>query len=311
MNVFDPKAFRSALGRFATGVTIITTRDETGAPIGVTANSFNSVSLDPPMVLWSLAKSSNSMPAFSTATHFAVHILAEGQEDLSSRFASRGADRFAGLELKDYGPPLLDDCAARFLCRTAFQYEGGDHVIFVGEVIKYEAADKAPLLFVGGRYSSARRPGQTANDVIDPGKSRVGQESLTHLIASAHTQIARQIRHHLIECDLQQPRFMIMIAVGQHDHPAWADVQARVAATGYATDDSDLAGLTALGWLSETGGRLSMTDAGRAHYFEALSRMKALEEHFSDGLTDSELAELRHSLNAIIDKTADEAPGTH
>jgi 3-hydroxy-9,10-secoandrosta-1,3,5(10)-triene-9,17-dione monooxygenase reductase component len=304
----DPKAFRAALGRFATGVTIVTTRDAGGAPIGVTANSFNSVSLDPPMVLWSLAKNSNSMQAFSTASHFAVHILAEGQEELSSRFASRGADRFAGLETGAQIVPLLESCAARFVCRTAFQYEGGDHVIFVGEVIEFESAEKAPLLFLGGRYAGARRAGRIHADGIDPDKARIGGESLTHLIARAHTQIARRIHDHLEECALQQPRLMMMIAIGQHDHPDWGEVSVRVTATGYKACPEARDELIARGWIETVDGRFSLTEPGRQQYFNALSRMRDLEEHFCEGLSASECAEARHILSHIIARVADERP---
>ncbi len=305
-NTLDPKAFRSALGRFATGVTIVTTRDPCGAPVGVTANSFNSVSLDPPMVLWSLAKTSNSMPAFSAASHFAVHILAEGQEDLSGRFASRGADRFAGLPLNE-GVPLLDGCAARFVCRTAFQYEGGDHVIFVGEVTDFESADKAPLLFLGGRYAAARRTGGAA-DVIDPERVRIGEESLTHLIARAHTQIARRIHSHLEDSSLQQPRLMMMIAIGQHDHPDWDEVSRRITATGYSPCTVARDELLARGWIEAPGGRFGLTQAGRQHYFTALSQMRDLEEHFCEGLSASELAEARHILGHIAERVSDDEP---
>src|SRR5882672_787909 len=127
--VFDAMEFRRALGSFATGVTIITTRAQDGTPLGLTVNSFNSVSLNPPLVLWSLANNSMSLDAFRAAPNWAVHVLAADQEELSGRFAKRGIDKFAGLEL-DTGAgniPLLRGCSARFQCRTAFQQEGGDH----------------------------------------------------------------------------------------------------------------------------------------------------------------------------------------
>src|SRR5579885_1464286 len=158
-SAFDPREFRSALGAFATGVTVVTTRGANGEAVGLTANSFNSVSLDPPLVLWSLARSARSLPVFSQAPHWAVHILAADQEALSNRFAARGEDKFAGLETDTSAQnvPLLRGCAARFLCRTAFQYEGGDHIIFVGEVIEFDRSDSPPLVFHGGRYAFATK----------------------------------------------------------------------------------------------------------------------------------------------------------
>src|SRR6185437_2508362 len=151
------RRFRNALGAFATGVTIVTTREADGRDVGLTANSFNSVSLDPPMVLWSLAKNSRSLPAFLEASHFAVHVLAANQEELSLRFATRGADKFSGLDI-DRGPqqvPLLHGCSARFVCRTAFRHEAGDHMIFVGEVEAFDRSDLPELLFHRGRYALA------------------------------------------------------------------------------------------------------------------------------------------------------------
>ena len=153
----DPQEFRQALGAFPTGVTIVTARDAAGRDVGVTANSFNSVSLAPPLVLWSLARSSGNFDAFMAAAHFAVHVLADHQEELALRFSQKGADRFAGLAPARGagGVALLDGCAARFECRTAARYEGGDHVIFLGEVLRFEHHEREPLLFRRGRFALA------------------------------------------------------------------------------------------------------------------------------------------------------------
>ena len=150
----DSKILRNALGSFATGVTIVTTRTAAGEDIGRTANSFSSVSLDPPMILWSLAKTSSSLDAFREAKHFAVHILSAEQDDLSGLFAGKKEDKFADLDIErgDDEIPLLKNCAARFACRTAHQYEGGDHVIFVGEVVDFQHSVTPPLVFHGGAY---------------------------------------------------------------------------------------------------------------------------------------------------------------
>ena len=152
----DGSAFRSALASFATGVTIVTTQHD-GSDVGLTANSFNSVSLDPPMVLWSLGKTSRSLAHFTASDHFAIHILAQHQEELSARFAKRGSDKFVGLPLQRGrgNLPLLEGCVARFQCRKLFEYEGGDHIIFVGEVVEFDHTDMRPLVFHGGRYAAA------------------------------------------------------------------------------------------------------------------------------------------------------------
>jgi 3-hydroxy-9,10-secoandrosta-1,3,5(10)-triene-9,17-dione monooxygenase reductase component len=162
----DPRAFRDALGSFVTGVTIVTTCGPDGADIGLTANSFNSVSLEPPMVLWSLALSSSSLAAFRTAPWWAVHILASEQQDLSARFAQRGIDKFAGLEVSrgPGGIPLLDGCAARFICRAAYEHEGGDHAIFVGQVLEFDQQGRPPLVYHQGRYAGVTAGGAACED---------------------------------------------------------------------------------------------------------------------------------------------------
>lgn len=184
VNQTPQHAFRDALGAFATGVTIVTTMDDgadDGAdgnpmPIGVTASSFNSVSLDPPLVLWSLSKKSLSHPVFCNSGHFAIHILASDQAALANQFARQHTDKWAGVTWHKgvLGSPLIDDHTAVFECRTRHQYDGGDHVILVGEVVEYETRQKPPLLFHGGQYSESRtRPdlsltGGAAKDANTP-----------------------------------------------------------------------------------------------------------------------------------------------
>lgn len=156
MTEIDAKQFRAALGGFATGVTVVTTLDRDGEPFGVTANSFNSVSLNPPLVLWSLAKTAQSIEAFSGSGHFAVHILGANQEPLSNHFSKSGGDKFSSIEWKNgvLGAPLFAECTSRFECRTLHQYEGGDHIIFVGEVVSFDHQDHGePLLFHRGTYA--------------------------------------------------------------------------------------------------------------------------------------------------------------
>lgn len=152
---FSATEFRVALGMFATGVTIVTARTLDGALVGLTANSFNSVSLDPPLVLWSLARAAASLPAFSTGSHYAINILSAQQKALAKQFAARDVDRFANVEFAPgvSGAPLLVGAAATFECFNRSRYEEGDHVIFVGEVERCShRAGASPLLFHGGKF---------------------------------------------------------------------------------------------------------------------------------------------------------------
>jgi 3-hydroxy-9,10-secoandrosta-1,3,5(10)-triene-9,17-dione monooxygenase reductase component len=178
----DPAAFRDALGSFATGVTVVTTHHN-GQDVGLTANSFNSVSLNPPMVLWSLSRRASSLPVFQQSGRFAIHVLTEDQSDLSARFSTRGDEKFAGLAF-DRGEgdvPLLSGCSARFECRKAFEYDGGDHTIFVGEVELFEHSPGRPLVFHGGSYATAS-PGIPARQ----SHAETIREDLGYCIAAAY-----------------------------------------------------------------------------------------------------------------------------
>lgn len=140
---------------FATGVTIVTARTATGELVGLTANSFNSVSLQPPLVLWSLARAAASMAVFADGSHYAINVLAADQKALAERFATKGIDRFAGVAHHSgvSNAPLLDGAAATFECFNRSRYDEGDHVIFVGEVERCTHRPGAsPLLYHGGRF---------------------------------------------------------------------------------------------------------------------------------------------------------------
>jgi len=155
--------YRNTLGIFPTGVTIITTLDKDGREAGFTASSFNSVSLDPQLVLWSLAKSSSLLSVFENTESYAVHFLAADQTDISNTFASPILDRFAEVDwaLSDSKLPILANCAAHLECASRHVYEGGDHLIFVGEVIHHQCdQDKKALVYHRGEYSECKPLGE-------------------------------------------------------------------------------------------------------------------------------------------------------
>ena len=150
----DPRAYCAALGHFATGVTIVTTLRGNGAPIGLTANSFSSVSLVPPLVLWSLAARSPSLDAFSSAAHYAINVLAADQQVLSQRFATPMPDKFAGVALQSGpgGVPLIEGATMQLICEHHQRIPAGDHVIFIGHVLGYHVRAIDPLIYCRGRY---------------------------------------------------------------------------------------------------------------------------------------------------------------
>ena len=152
-NGIDLAEYRRALSCFATGVAVVTTRDG-GEPLGMTISSFNSVSLDPPLVLWSIARNALSYDKFAHAEHFAVNVLAMHQKDVSSRFAQSGADKFEGMDCREGidGIPILPEYAACFECALEHCYDGGDHSIIVGRVLRFEDRETDPLIFYRGRF---------------------------------------------------------------------------------------------------------------------------------------------------------------
>ncbi|OUS26926.1 nitrilotriacetate monooxygenase [Gammaproteobacteria bacterium 45_16_T64] len=156
----DSKEFRNALGQFATGVTVITTLDKKGNKAGMTVNSFSSVSLDPMLVLWSIAKTAKTFDAFNETERFAIHVLNAQQQNVSNQFSSKADDRFAGIEHTEGhgGVPILADYSAVFQCEIESRYEGGDHIILVGRVIEVDNKVQPPLVFHAGQYADLDLP---------------------------------------------------------------------------------------------------------------------------------------------------------
>ncbi len=153
-NHFDARDLRNALGTFATGVTVITAHDPENRPIGMTVNSFSAISLRPALVLWCLSKKNPGVAGFRAAKRFAINVLALEQLPLSRQFARSGVDKFAGVDLRisASGVPQLAGCVAWFECDTDAQHEGGDHLIVVGRVTRYEYGPGTPLIFLRGKY---------------------------------------------------------------------------------------------------------------------------------------------------------------
>ena len=160
----EPDQFRKALGSFPTGVTVVTCRNiSSGRPIGITVSSFNSVSLEPPLVLWSLSRKSPHIEQFAAGRQHSIHVLAESQSELAMRFADRSQDKFAGIALTHDtpdAPPSIAGVSARFDCRTEAHYEGGDHIIVLARVTELIADGLRPLVFWGGRLMAAPVPAQ-------------------------------------------------------------------------------------------------------------------------------------------------------
>ena len=310
------RRFRSALGAFATGVTIVTTRDADGRDFGLTANSFNSVSLEPPMVLWSLARKARSLPAFLAASHFAVHVLAADQEELSLRFSTRGSERFTGLDLERgaAGVPLLRGCSARFQCRTAFRHEGGDHVIFVGAVESFDQSDRPPLIFHGGRYALAVRKEpvpETPQDGAEPDSS-FSRDFLIYLLGRAQFQLFMSLRRDLEQHGLSEAQWLALSILGVSDGRTAEELDRLLWYTGHRVTHELLASLAAAGFAELRGYdphvRVTLTDAGRRAVIELVAAAKAAEAHAERNLGTAEIRILKRALRAIIRETDPGAP---
>ena len=158
IETFDALQLRRVLGRFFTGVTVVTTVDETGKAWGVTANSFTSVSLDPPLVLWNQAITSPSHPVFRDSGRFVINILAEDQVSVSQRFSKSMPNKFEGVSVTTGlgGIAVIDGCCATLECRKVVTHDGGDHAVFIGEVERMSSNDQRPLIFGDGKYMEAQ-----------------------------------------------------------------------------------------------------------------------------------------------------------
>jgi 3-hydroxy-9,10-secoandrosta-1,3,5(10)-triene-9,17-dione monooxygenase reductase component len=300
----DATAFRNALGAFATGVTIVTTRDGVGSDVGLTANSFNSVSLDPPMVLWSLAKTSMSLSAFTQASHFAVHILASDQEMLSNRFAKRGVDKFADLDLErgEAGIPLLIGCGARFQCRTTFQYEGGDHIIFVGEVIAFDHSHREPLLFHRGRYALAA---ERSEATIAMNNLALPDEDLSHLLQRSYFYLLTPVRQQRERLGISLHEHYLMSVLMAGSGHTVEQINDIIGYTGVSATPSIAGGLIERRLVSAKQGadqmrRLWLTKNGHQVMIELIAAAKAIE---ADALLDFDESE-RRLLKSLMTRLA-------
>lgn len=309
MSLFDPFAFRQALSSFATGVTVITSVDEDGEPVGVTVSSFNSVSLDPPLVLWSLAKEAMSLPAFKRSGYFCVHVLAASQQAISCRFASKGLDKFDGIEWSKGhdNTPLLSKYAARFQCKTTYQYEGGDHIIFVGEVFEYDQADAEPLVFHGGKYAlaKAKDSNEMPGDAVNVQAGTFSNQFFLYLLTRAHYQATYKLQKDLRKENLCTDEYLALTLFGMGGILSLQGLHKRMEHTGHLPSETMLKNLQQRGLITETedGDQFSLSIKGRDLYIGQLARSKALEEEILDGFSPGEVADIRNFLHRFIDKT--------
>ena len=313
MSDADPREFRNALGQFATGVTVVTTTNEAGEPVGVTASSFNSVSLDPPLVLWSLAKTSKSMPAYQSSGGFNVHILASHQDSLSNTFARPSDNKFADVNWKPCGSghPILPEYAALFRCETQYQYEGGDHVIFVGKVVEYETHNYPVLVFHGGKYADAKvKPKKPEMDLpsVDVESGQYTEEFLLYLVSRAHFQSSYPIRKACYDVGMSEPEYFCLSLLSMNGSLSRDEIVSRLEHTGHHPDEEIFARLIRKDWVTEDAKKVSISENGRGHFIQLLAQSKALEEQLTKYFTDDEIDGAKAFLKKLIKVTGQDIP---
>ena len=306
----DPRVatdgFRRSLAEFATGVAVITTSVD-GHRFGLTSNSFTSVSLEPPLVLWSIRRASKSFAAFAACSHFAVNILAEDQIELSQRFAQSGPDKFRDLECHagEGDAPLLAGVAASFECVCSQTYDGGDHLILVGEVSRYSRYDRQPLLFVKGRYAvSADHPdsrvfaadGKTGR--LEDGEERI----LSNLMIRAYSAIASRLERGRqtagLGLTLMQAR--LLRAAATSPDRTLGELMPELLLDFNASRNL-LESVVSLGLVAvDDRGRVRLTAEGEGRLHAIVAHAHANEEIMFQGIADSDLATVRRVLNAMV-----------
>ncbi|MFI5013158.1 MAG: flavin reductase [Hyphomicrobiales bacterium] len=299
----EQRAFRRALGQFATGVAIMTARAGDRL-VGVTANSFSSVSLDPPLVLWSLELKAQSLPVFREASHFAVNVLAVDQVALSTRFARSSPDKFEAADWTPgrSGAPLIEGVAAQFECARKAEHEGGDHVILVGHVERFTRFDREVLLFAHGRYGLA--VDHPAVDVarrtlVETGDPHPLDDFLLPLLFRAYEQLSNAFEQHREAEGLTVNQSRILACLAAHTGSS-IEALSRLSYVGLATTEDAVAALLSSGLAAmRPPGILDITAEGRSRLAGIVTRARELEAEKLAGIPASDLAALRRALIAL------------
>ena len=308
----DPRVradgFRRSLAEFATGVTVITTSvgDER---FGLTSNSFASVSLDPPLVLWSIRRESKSFAAFAACSHFAVNVLADDQIALSQHFARSGPDKFRDVDCGagEGGAPLFAGVAASFECVASQTYDGGDHLVLVGEVQRYSRYDRRPLLFVKGGYAvSADHPDMRSfavnGHMVRPDDSE--ERVLSNLMIRAYSAIAARLERGRqtagLGLTLMQAR-LLRAAATSPDRTL--DELMPELLLDFNASRNLLESVVGLGLVAVDGlARVRLTDEGEGRLHAIVAHAHANEEILFQGIADTDLATVRRFLNTMVSK---------
>ncbi|MDI6029144.1 flavin reductase [Corticibacterium sp. UT-5YL-CI-8] len=301
----DPKSFRRTLGQFATGVTAVTTTTSAG-PIGVTANSFSSLSLDPPLVLWSIARTSRSFEAFRQSSHFAVSILAEDQMAVSQTLSSSSEDKFGSLGWSKGvdGVPIITGALATVECATETLHDGGDHIILVGRVLRHRRFTGKPLLYAQGQYGVVdEHPAfRAASALSAPAEhaSSLSEQPLTTLLYLAHHYSSAAFDRHRREENISLAQSRILSQLKRQPRLSSRSLSNQIYLTQEKVDEA-LDRLTQHGEVtSDAEGLFSLTESGSALAQAIRRRVAAYEAEQFAGVPQEKLAVTRDVLIRFI-----------
>ena len=304
----DQRGFRRCLGQFSTGVTIIATEHE-GQRVGVTANSFSSLSLDPPLILWSIGRTSRAFPVFMEAPRFAISILAEDQVDVSQRFSSKDTDKFTGIAWQsgENGAPVIANSAARLECQTEARHEGGDHVLIIGRVTRFAYEDRKVLIFSQGRYSIG-----VDHPVLQGGGAAAGgaagatadvATTLGALLFRAHLCSSRGFDRYRDSLGLSIGASRILFVLSEAGELSFEALVREVDLPAQTIED-DLADLTAKGDIRRTmSGTIGLTPAGRDHYARVRRLIDAHEADTLKSIPAADLQKTKETLARFVEQT--------
>lgn len=298
----DPRELRNCFGKFATGITVITSNTKNGKKIGLTVNSFSSLSIDPPMILWSLDNRSFNLEDLKEASHFAVNVLASDQMEISNNFASRAEDKFDGIEIFDgkNGMPILKDTVAYLECKNVNQYPGGDHTIFVGEVVNFEISNKKPLLYANGQYGLAAR--HPSNHFPEPESldSARDDDFIVLLLLRSYWEISDPFHRELLDEGIPVAHARILIHISQAP-----SMTAREVAKSTRIDMATVS--MSLNWLRDNGQIefdedkcITLSDKGKEFLKSVKCRAQRFEEEVLDGYSPEDIFMLKSMLRKLI-----------
>jgi flavin reductase (DIM6/NTAB) family NADH-FMN oxidoreductase RutF/DNA-binding MarR family transcriptional regulator len=302
----DGRLFRRCLGHYATGIAIITAEHD-GVRAAVTVNSFASVSLDPPLVLWSLSHTSRSYPLFKAGRGFAVNVLSSAQMGISRHFSSKVEDKFADIPWSpgEFGSPLLHGCLAHFECDNHSHVEGGDHTILLGLVRRASRYEGEPLLFTQGQYGVASShpeaspaPELTGTSAGDMGTAY--QQMIFSQLFKAHHVMSSLFYEHRRDEGISNSVARALISI--YDKPGLTiDEVARDAYLGQRDVEDALASLRRRALVANSpDGRLSLTDEGRRLREAMLTRWKAFQDRQVEGIPEADLRATSRTLTRLI-----------